>query len=137
MLVSRIRISSHTNKNTNKNTGRSRENLGQERRGAAGKPLSWRDKNKKPRISREILGYCTGGGGGSRTRVRKCSPLVSTCLVPGLKFHVRLAAGTERVEHYSVKISSHEVQTPSIDQPVESALLSDLTGEDRRNGKAD
>ena len=27
-----------------------------------------------------------GGGGGSRTRVRKYSPHVSTCLVPGLSF---------------------------------------------------
>lgn len=76
----------------------------------------------------------TGGGGGSRTRVRKCSPLVSTCLVPGLKVRIWHAAGTERTRCYSVKISPAYVQTPSTSQPVESTLRSGLTGEDRGNG---
>ena len=64
--------------------------------------------------------YLTGGGGGSRTRVRKCSPLVSTCLVPGLKFRTGYAAGTERTWCYSAKILPTDVQTPSAGQPVES-----------------
>ena len=78
-----------------------------------------------------------GGGGGSRTRVRKCSPFVSTCLVPGLKFRARYAAGTKRTWCYSARISPSDVQTPSSGQPVESALRSGLTGEDRGNGRAD
>jgi len=65
-----------------------------------------------------MISLNNGGGGGSRTRVRKCSPLVSTCLVPGLKFRAWFAAGTERAWHYSVKISSARVQTPQSDQPV-------------------
>ena len=35
-----------------------------------------------------------GGGGGSRTRVRKCSPPVSTCLVPYFNFRAGNSVGT-------------------------------------------
>ncbi len=56
-----------------------------------------RDTEKVPRKSCNISKLNkNGGGGGSRTRVRKCSPLVSTCLVPGLKIRTEFAA-------YSVK----------------------------------
>jgi len=61
-------------------------------------PLEYKKKKKpvSPENYSEEAGFLfsNGGGGGSRTRVQKCSPFVSTCLVPGFKFRIRGPAGT-------------------------------------------
>jgi len=44
----------------------------------------------------DFYGFTNGGGGGSRTRVRKGSPPVSTCLVPNLKIRAGHAVETKR-----------------------------------------
>jgi len=68
--------------------------------------LTGHHRKKKPRkpcwLSRfwsllDFFKLPNGGGGGSRTRVRKCSPPVSTCLVPSLKIRLRYAVETKRI----------------------------------------
>ncbi len=86
-------------------------------------------ESKKPRMfchhsrfsfSVKLLELQNGGGGGSRTRVRKCSPPVSTCLVPCFGSRFGNSVGTWISRSQPVKSHPLKDRRPSRNQPIES-----------------